>query len=151
MKSNVLAAISFCLLSLFVAGWIAFSIKEPFSFVNFDAKNQKTSEIQEKQEWIQTMSDHKGNTYTYPTNEMVLRYDFDRGVEPLRIFIKDLSEYRFFCINQILIESKIEYAYYKTNEVIQLVVFLNDKKMQDKILEDFDYYQIQYSLYSSSH
>ncbi|MCE3047719.1 hypothetical protein [Helicobacter kayseriensis] len=151
MKSKILAAISFCFLFLFVAGWIAYSIKTPLFFGISDTKKKNSPQIQEKQEWVGLMSDHKSNAYIYPTNEMVLKYDFDRGVEPLRIFIKDLSEYRFFCINQILIESKIEYAYYKTNEVIQLVVFLNDKKMQDKILEDFDYYQIQYSLYSSSH
>ena len=77
---------------------------------------------------------------------MMLKYNFNQGIKPLRVFIDDLSEYRFYCINQILIKNNIEYAYYKTDKVIQLVVFLNDKESQKKILSDFDYYKIKYSL-----
>ena len=105
--------------------------------------------IKKEDNWLDVMADNESSAYSYPTNEMVLKYSFHRGVEPLRIFVQDLNEYRFYCINQILIENKIEYAYYKTSSVIQLVIFLNDVKMQKKILEDFQYFNIQYSLYAS--
>ena len=99
-----------------------------------------------QEEWFYAMAKNRDTSYSYPTNEMVLKYNFKHGVEPLRVFIDDLNEYRFYCLNQVLLENNIEYAYYKTDQVIQLVVFLNDGNSQKKILEDFDYYQIKYSL-----
>lgn len=104
-------------------------------------KNEKTQE-----EWFYSMAKNTQESYFYPTSEMVLKYNFKHGLEPLRVFVDDLSEYRFYCINQILIKNGIEYAYYKTDRVIQLVIFLNDKESQKKILADFDYYKIKYTL-----
>ncbi|WP_027327749.1 hypothetical protein [Helicobacter pametensis] len=151
MKSKALAFFAFCALFFCAVGWVIYSLQQPIRFSLFDPPTSKVEDRESKKDekWVETLSEQTQQNYTYPANEMVLNYNFDRGVEPLRVFINDLSEYRFYCINQILLESKVEYAYYKTNEVIQLVIFLNNKEMQDKILEDFDYYKVKYSLYSS--
>ncbi|RDU70239.1 hypothetical protein [Helicobacter brantae] len=148
MVNNKLPAILafFCLL----AGgtiWITLKIRQdktPITLPQEQTTKEQKSKTQE--EWFYAMAKKQNKTYSYPTSEMVMKYDFNRGVEPLRIFVGDLSEYRFYCINQVLLKNNIEYAYYKTDKVIQLIIFLNDKESQTKILSDFDYYNIAYTL-----
>lgn len=148
MVNNKLPAILafFCLL----AGgtiWITLKIRQdktPITLPQEQTTEEQKSKTQE--EWFYAMAKKQNKTYSYPTSEMVMKYDFNRGVEPLRIFVGDLSEYRFYCINQVLLKNNIEYAYYKTDKVIQLIIFLNDKESQTKILSDFDYYNIAYTL-----
>lgn len=154
MKNKIPAVLAFCILFFLAVGWIAYFLKQPLSFKHLSQEQnlEKFSEtkIENKNEaWVEKISNQQTKSFSYPTNEMVLQYNFNRGVEPLRIFIEDLNEYRFYCINQILIENKIEYAYYKTDKVIQLVVFLNNKEMQHRILEDFNYYKIKYSIHNT--
>lgn len=136
----------FCLL----AGgtiWISVKIKQDKKPI-FSEQEKTTQKPKPKtqEEWFYAMAKNQNKSYAYPTSEMVLKYDFNKGVEPLRIFVGDLSEYRFYCINQVLLKNNIEYAYYKTDKVIQLIIFLNDKESQAKILSDFDYYKINYTL-----
>lgn len=148
MANNKLPAILafFCLL---VGGtiWISVKIKQDKNLVlSEQEKTLQRSEPKTQEEWFYAMAKKQNKPYAYPTSEVVLKYDFNKGVEPLRIFVGDLSEYRFYCINQVLLKNNIEYAYYKTDKVIQLIIFLNDKESQAKILSDFDYYNIAYTL-----
>lgn len=136
----------FCLL---IGGtiWISLKIKQDKTQIQFEQdKGANPPKAKTQEEWFYAMAENQNKSYAYPTSEMVLKYDFNKGVEPLRIFVGDLSEYRFYCINQVLLKNNIEYAYYKTDKVIQLIIFLNDKESQAKILSDFDYYNISYSL-----
>lgn len=149
MSNKNLAIITFFLFFFVMIALIFFFLRERESvFVPMQDRIIQNNPKKDER-WLEEMAHNKNSDYSYPTNEMVLKYNFHRGVEPLRIFIRDLNEYRFYCINQILIENKIEYAYYKTSSVIQLVIFLNNEKIQKKILEDFKYYNIQYSPYAS--
>lgn len=148
MANNKLPAILafFCLL---IGGtiWISLKIKQDKTQIQFEQdKGANPPKAKTQEEWFYAMAKNQNKSYAYPTSEMVLKYDFNKGVEPLRIFVGDLSEYRFYCINQVLLKNNIEYAYYKTDKVIQLIIFLNDKESQAKILSDFDYYNISYSL-----
>lgn len=148
MANNKIPAILafFCLL---VGGtiWISVKIKQDKNPTLLEQeKITQQSKPKTQEEWFYAMAKNQNKTYAYPTSEMVLKYNFNKGVEPLRIFVGDLSEYRFYCINQVLLKNNIEYAYYKTDKVIQLIIFLNDKESQAKILSDFDYYKINYTL-----
>lgn len=148
MSNNKLPALLafFCLL---IGGtiWISLKIKQDKIHLQYEQQDgTHKPQAKSQEEWFYAMAKKQNNSYAYPTSEMVLKYDFNKGVEPLRIFVGDLSEYRFYCINQVLLKNNIEYAYYKTDKVIQLIIFLNDKKSQEKILSDFDYYNISYTL-----
>lgn len=147
MNYKLPALIAFFLLLGGAILWFSITLRhnDPINFP-FAPNKPTQAKKMTQEEWFYSMAKNKQESYTYPTNEMMLKYNFNHGVEPLRVFIDDLSEYRFYCINQILIKNNIEYAYYKTDRVIQLVVFLNDKESQKKILSDFDYYKIKYTL-----
>lgn len=150
MFSKNLSTITFCFFFVGVVVYLSFLLNEKESVSNSQTSKDLVINTQdvEKSGWLDMMAKDQNLTYNFPTNEMVLKYDFDRGVEPLRVFVQDLNEYHFYCINQILIDNDIEYAYYKKNSIIQLVIFLKSKEMQKKILEDFEYYDIRYSLRS---
>lgn len=147
MRTKLPVFIAFCSFFLILAVWF-FSFSQGNSSagvpVAVEQKQQNEEKREDPQEWFYVMADGKSRTFDFPVSEMGLKYDVDRDVEPMRVFIDDLNEYRFYCINQILLDNKIEYAYYKTNSIIRLVVFLNDPTTQKKILEDFDYYKIHY-------
>lgn len=148
MTNSKLPAI-FAFFCLLAGGTIWISVKIKQDKTPILPEQEKTSQRPKpktQEDWFYDMAKNQNKTYVYPTSEMVLKYDFNKGVEPLRIFVGDLSEYRFYCINQVLLKNKIEYAYYKTDKVIQLIIFLNDKESQTKILSDFDYYDIKYTL-----
>lgn len=148
MANNKLPAILafFCLL----AGgtiWVVFKIKQDKKDIQYQQeKIILHNKVGAQDGWFYKMGKQQNENYAYPTNEMILKYDFNKGVEPLRVFVDDLNEYRFYCINQVLIKNNIEYAYYKTDKAIQLIVFLNNKDTQKKILDDFNYYKISYTV-----
>ena len=62
------------------------------------------------------------------------------------IEIKDLDEYKYFCIAQVLKQNKLESTYYKSGEVLRLMVFIDDELVLQKFLQDLQYYRIQYTL-----
>lgn len=145
MRTKLPVLIVFCLFFLILGAWFFFSQISSSAVPIVVIEEQQKEEKQETpQEWFYVMADGKSQTFDYPVSEMGLKYETDRDIEPMRVYIDDLNEYRFYCINQILLDNKIEYAYYKTNSIIRLVVFLNDPTTQKKILEDFDYYKIRY-------
>lgn len=146
MRTKLPVLIAFCLFFLILGLWFYSSSQasSPDIAPIVIQEQQQENKQETPQEWFYVMADGKSKTFEYPVSEMGLKYESDRDIEPMRVFIDDLNEYRFYCINQILLDNKIEYAYYKTNSIIRLVVFLNDPTTQKKILEDFDYYKIQY-------
>lgn len=147
VNSKIPAILAFFCLLIGGTIWISLKIKQDKIQLQYaQEENIQNSQQKTQEDWFYDMAKNQNKTYVYPTSEMVLKYDFNKGVEPLRIFVGDLSEYRFYCINQVLLKNKIEYAYYKTDKVIQLIIFLNDKESQTKILSDFDYYNIKYTL-----
>lgn len=147
MNYKLPALIAFSLLLGGAILWFSITLKQIDPINLPPSQNKTTSQKQKTQEeWFYSMAKNKKEDFSYPASEMMLKYNFNHGIEPLRVFVDDLSEYRFYCINQILIKNNIEYAYYKTDHVIQLVIFLNNKESQKKILSDFDYYKIKYTL-----
>lgn len=146
MNHRLPAGLAFSCLLLGAVVWIGYLLRPSNEGVAVQAQKVAEQKPKTQEEWFYAMAKNRDTSYSYPTNEMILKYNFKHGVEPLRVFIDDLNEYRFYCLNQVLLENNIEYAYYRTDQVIQLVVFLNDNNSQEKILKDFDYYQIKYSL-----
>lgn len=147
MRTKLPVLIAFCLFFLILGVWFFYFSQKHSSNVPpaLDQEQQVQKEEEAPQEWFYVMADGKSQTFQYPVSEMGLTYETHRD-DSVRVFISDLNEYRFYCINQILVDNKIEYAYYKTHSVIQLVVFLNDPVTQKKILQDLDYYKIQYTM-----
>ena len=62
------------------------------------------------------------------------------------IEIKDLDEYKYFCGAQVLKQNKLESTYYKSGDVLRLMVFIDNDVVLQNFLNDLQYYRIQYIL-----
>lgn len=147
MRAKLPSLIAFGFFFCALIGWLMFFFQfSPFDVPSEPSVQASEGEKEEKQqEWFYVMNG-KNQDFHYPINEMGLKYESDSDLELMRVFIDDLSEYRFYCINQILLDRQVEYAYQKTDSAIRLVVFLNDPVTQKKTLDDFEYYKIQYTI-----
>lgn len=101
-------------------------------------------------EFIDTLAIQNDAPYVYPATELHVKFDFvQKGKEPKHpsaISINELDEYKFACVKQVLAQNHIESAYYKSGDTLKLVVFINDEKTYQKLLEDLAYYRLNYTI-----
>lgn len=88
--------------------------------------------------------------FQYPSNGIQLSIDVKKEDELrtdyTKILIKNLDDYKFFSLHEILRQRHIEFSYYKDNDDLSLVVFMPNKDEREKMLNDFEYYKIEYEL-----
>ncbi|CUU40112.1 MULTISPECIES: hypothetical protein [Helicobacter] len=112
---------------------------------------QVGGEIEHKEEnWLGFVPDNDELPYAYPATELSIRFDFlapdAKRTIPSAISIDDLDEYKFACVKQVLAQNNIESAYYKSGNVLKLMVFVSDEAMYEKLLADLKYYRLQFSV-----
>ncbi|MCI7710807.1 MAG: hypothetical protein MSL80_04015 [Helicobacter sp.] len=120
----------------------------PFS-VPSAVENMQTAEIEQDDMWLRDLSTSSSDAFQYPTTELFVKFDFRKDTRDNivhSIEIKDLDEYKYFCIAQVLKQNKLESTYYKSGEVLRLMVFIDDELVLQKFLQDLQYYRIQYTL-----
>lgn len=106
---------------------------------------------EDSQAWLEGFSDAtaQNQTFQYLATELFVKFDFadESDTKSIRsIEIKELDEYKYFCVVQVLKQHKLESTYYKMGEKLRLMVFIEDSAVLKKFLEDLDYYKIQYVL-----
>lgn len=107
--------------------------------------------IEQNESWLTFLSDQEESSYTYPATELSVRFDFANKDNlkqsfPSAISIDNLDEYKFACVKQVLRQNDIESAYYKSGNVLKLVVFLSDEAMYEKLIADLKYYRLSYAV-----
>ncbi|MCH5312916.1 MAG: hypothetical protein J1E28_00745 [Helicobacter sp.] len=112
---------------------------------------QVGGEIEYKSEdWLSFVPNNNELPYAYPATELSIRFDFvtpdSKHTTPSAISIDELDEYKFACVKQVLAQNNIESAYYKSGDVLKLMVFVSDEAMYEKLLEDLKYYRLQFSV-----
>ncbi|MCQ2621786.1 hypothetical protein JT058_05170 [Helicobacter pylori] len=60
-----------------------------------------------------------------------------------KLIIKDLKDYQWWCLKEILKKEQIDYAYDSTKNQPNLIIYL-DKNKKERFLADLDYYKIRY-------
>ena len=112
---------------------------------------QVGGEVEHKDEhWLSLVPDSNELPYAYPATELSIRFDFaptdSKRVTPSVISIDDLDEYKFACVKQVLAQNNIESAYYKSGNMLKLMVFVSDEAMYEKLLADLKYYRLEFSI-----
>lgn len=118
---------------------------QPMDFPQFGQPS-----IDQQEGWIASLSEREELPYTYPATELSARFDFANKNStqsfPSTISIDNLDEYKFACVKQVLRQNNIESAYYKSGNVLKLVVFLSDKTMYERLIADLKYYRLSYAV-----
>ncbi len=80
----------------------------------------------------------------YPVIEHHFEIPFEeKKREYSKLIIKDLKDYQWWCLKEILKKERIDYAYDNTKNQSNLIIYL-DKNKKERLLADLDYYKIRY-------
>ncbi|MGN8509571.1 hypothetical protein ACR9L8_06570 [Helicobacter pylori] len=80
----------------------------------------------------------------YPVIEHHFEIPFEeKKREYSKLIIKDLKDYQWWCLKEILKKERIDYAYDSTKNQPNLIIYL-DKNKKERFLADLDYYKIRY-------
>ncbi|WRA22798.1 hypothetical protein KVK48_05080 [Helicobacter pylori] len=80
----------------------------------------------------------------YPVVEHHFEIPFEeKKREYSKLIIKDLKDYQWWCLKEILKKEQIDYAYDNTKNHSGLIIYLDENK-KEPLLADLDYYKIRY-------
>ncbi|EMG95858.1 hypothetical protein HMPREF1399_00099 [Helicobacter pylori GAM118Bi] len=80
----------------------------------------------------------------YPVVEHYFEIPFEeKKREYSKLIIKDLKDYQWWCLKEILKKERIDYAYDNTKNHSGLIIYLDENK-KERLLTDLDYYKIRY-------
>ncbi len=80
----------------------------------------------------------------YPVMEHYFEIPFEeKKREYSKLIIKDLKDYQWWCLKEILKKEQIDYAYDNTKNQLNLIIYLDENK-KERFLADLDYYKIRY-------
>ncbi|GHS57642.1 hypothetical protein JP0130_11530 [Helicobacter pylori] len=80
----------------------------------------------------------------YPVVEHYFEIPFEeKKREYSKLIIKDLKDYQWWCLKEILKKERIDYAYDSTKNQPNLIIYLDENK-KERLLADLDYYKIRY-------
>ena len=73
------------------------------------------------------------------------RYE-DLKTDYTKVLVKNLDDYKFLCLNEILRQRRIDFSYFKNQSSLDLLLFVPDENKRLAILKDFEYYNIEYEI-----
>ncbi len=101
--------------------------------------------------WISNANEKAlATTYQFPSNVLdinieVKRYE-DLKTDYTKVLVKNLDDYKFFCLNEILRQKHIDFSYFKHKNTLDLLLFMPNENQREMILKDFAYYGIEYEI-----
>ncbi|WRB35523.1 hypothetical protein KVL41_05095 [Helicobacter pylori] len=106
--------------------------------------NEKASHNEEDRNNALSQNLDAQEVINYPVIEHHFEIPFEeKKREYSKLIIKDLKDYQWWCLKEILKKEQIDYAYDSTKNQPNLIIYL-DKNKKERFLADLDYYKIRY-------
>ncbi len=106
--------------------------------------NEKASHNEEDRNNALSQNLDVQESINYPVIEHHFEIPFEeKKREYSKLIIKDLKDYQWWCLKEILKKEQIDYAYDSTKNQPNLIIYL-DKNKKERFLADLDYYKIRY-------
>ncbi|MDU9764760.1 hypothetical protein RGC28_04550 [Helicobacter pylori] len=106
--------------------------------------NEKVSHNKEVRNNAPSQNLDAQEVINYPVIEHHFEIPFEeKKREYSKLIIKDLKDYQWWCLKEILKKEQIDYAYDSTKNQPNLIIYL-DKNKKERFLADLDYYKIRY-------
>ena len=106
--------------------------------------DQKIS-LSKESRWFNSIA-NQNTDFAYPATEVDFSVKFLKGdaiQNNDQILIERVNEETLFCIRELLKQEKIDFAYQKKGDDLNLVVFVKNNR-REKVLKLFDYYGLSY-------
>ncbi len=111
---------------------------------NETSHNEKASHNEEYRNNSLSQNLDAQEVINYPVVEHYFEIPFEeKKREYSKLIIKDLKDYQWWCLKEILKKEQIDYAYDSTKNQPNLIIYL-DKNKKERFLADLDYYKIRY-------
>ncbi len=111
---------------------------------NETSHNEKAPHNQEDRNNALSQNLDVQEVINYPVIEHHFEIPFEeKKREYSKLIIKDLKDYQWWCLKEILKKEQIDYAYDSTKNQPNLIIYL-DKNKKERFLADLDYYKIRY-------
>ncbi|WRG60863.1 hypothetical protein FNE06_04990 [Helicobacter pylori] len=106
--------------------------------------NEKASHNEEYRNNALSQNLDVQESINYPVIEHHFEIPFEeKKREYSKLIIKDLKDYQWWCLKEILKKEQIDYAYDSTKNQPNLIIYLDENK-KERFLADLDYYKIRY-------
>ncbi|WP_367695705.1 hypothetical protein [Helicobacter pylori] len=106
--------------------------------------NEKASHNEEDRNNALSQNLDAQESINYPVIEHHFEIPFEeKKREYSKLIIKDLKDYQWWCLKEILKKEQIDYAYDSTKNQPNLIIYLDENK-KERLLADLDYYKIRY-------
>ncbi|WQU77721.1 hypothetical protein KVF02_04720 [Helicobacter pylori] len=106
--------------------------------------NEKASHNEEDHNNALSQNLDAQEVINYPVIEHHFEIPFEeKKREYSKLIIKDLKDYQWWCLKEILKKEQIDYAYDSTKNQPNLIIYLDENK-KERLLADLDYYKIRY-------
>ncbi len=111
---------------------------------NETSHNEKASHNEEDRNNALSQNLDAQESINYPVVEHYFEIPFEeKKREYSKLIIKDLKDYQWWCLKEILKKEQIDYAYDNTKNQPNLIIYLDENK-KERLLADLDYYKIRY-------
>ncbi|GHR77169.1 hypothetical protein VN0645_12960 [Helicobacter pylori] len=111
---------------------------------NETSHNEKASHNEEDRNNALSQNLDVQEVINYPVIEHYFEIPFEeKKREYSKLIIKDLKDYQWWCLKEILKKEQIDYAYDSTKNQPNLIIYLDENK-KERLLADLDYYKIRY-------
>ncbi|GAA8047545.1 hypothetical protein TH0009_10720 [Helicobacter pylori] len=111
---------------------------------NETSHNEKAPHNQEDRNNALSQNLDAQEVINYPVIEHHFEIPFEeKKREYSKLIIKDLKDYQWWCLKEILKKEQIDYAYDSTKNQPNLIIYLDENK-KERLLADLDYYKIRY-------
>ena len=110
--------------------------------------NNETVNSENRNRWLYRFQESRVSNYHYPATEVSIHLPLDKPDNRKRYTLTTeyLEPYQNFCVNQVLNKlNNIRYKVIENGNKIKFKIDSTDKNNIKKIIEEFKYYDIQYS------
>ena len=147
------AGILFVLVHSYVSAVGDYSLPEVPS-LTLETKKDKQVEELASSNWVNKISEKTDMPFVFPATELQVKLSLEseftaQEKDIFHIKVGALSDYQFFCINQILEAHHIRYSYYKIGENMWFSVVTKDEAYLREVLDKLKHYEITYTLSKS--
>lgn len=110
-----------------------------------------SEETQEKPDniWLSYFSKTEKIAYTYPVNEVYIKLDLNEKITKTITYELSadlLDPYQLFCLKEELKNHNLKYDLKKNNSVVKLLIYSENKKKLDSLVNILKKYQIMASI-----
>ncbi len=152
-----IGAVISTLVLIFVVAFLIDINKVPVSLDPLQEITQPEEKTQTKplvKKWLHKFEKDKSDDFYYPVTEITIDLNLDQNVDKkfrnrvrhFRLVTQPLSDYHYFCLKQVLDQSRVKHKIERFNNDVAVILYSQDYKALRSIVNELNKYDIASSV-----